>query len=301
MVRKFLARFLRGGVDGEERPALITPERVQDLFDYGRRHDVSGIALEESEATGLARLIDWQPDVRDWTIRVATMRFAAGDQIVIPPHIKWSDNPHFRYAGIVDGVLEFRSGDNGESAWFLAEAATEPRLVEQTAGLFEFWYHRLQLDRIGQQAVEDPAGLGAVTRGSPIRGFNVQSVIYPNHTAPGDPPYTAAELAMLLSRSMDLHWFAEEAAFDHFSVSAVQQGNGDNQDAVAFDFGPFDKDADDFVTRCTVIVRETAGGGFMLLVQDTGAEHAARIKALYDALPGDGYRSPGGKRPGDDA
>jgi hypothetical protein len=98
----------------------------------------------------------------------------------------------------------------------------------------------------------------------------------------------------LLSRSIDIHWFAKEPEFEQHSVTAVQQGNGDNQDAFAFDFGPFDSDLDDFEKRMTVIVRETAGGGFMLLIEDTGSAHGAKIKALYDALPDGGYRLPGG-------
>lgn len=67
-------------------------------------------------------------------------------------------------------------------------------------------------------------------------------------------------------------------------------GNDANEDAVGFDFGPFDRATDDFTHRYTVIVRETAGGGFMLLIQDGATAFADKTRALFKAVAADPER-----------
>jgi hypothetical protein len=290
VVSKFFKMLFRMGSAPGPTQSFVTISKVCELFQYGRDHGCQGLSLSEDEVKGPLRLIDWQADAKDWTILVANNTFEIGDKIVIPPHIKWSDNPHFRYVGIVNDRLEFRTSDDGESAWFLAAETSNSEVVEQIDAFFKFWYLRLQLQQSGQQTTEVAAGIETVTRGSPIRGFKVVSLIYPNHIASDAEPFTARELAMLLSRSMDIDWFAPTPEFEHFAVSEVRIGNSGNDDAHGFDFGPVDQDNDDFVDRNTVIVRETAGGGMMLLVEETAEKYGAQIKILYEGLPDTGHR-----------
>ena len=290
-MRKLLANLFRGGSDECDPACAVTLHRLHQLFEYGYRHNRNGLSLSEDEADGLARLIDWQAEPRDWTIRVASNRFQVGDQIVIPPHIKWSNNPHFRYVGIANGTFEFRSGDHGQSAYFLADVTADPDVIREIEQLFAFWYERLQLSLPRAGDGVELSEFSSLTRDAPIRGFAVLLAIYPNHETAQGTPFTAQELATLLARSVDRNWFAAEEEFDHFAVSGVVQGNAENSDCHAFDFGPFDQDSDDFQARHTVIVRETAGGGFMLLVQQqTVLESGARLKELFEALVSSGDR-----------
>jgi hypothetical protein len=295
MFKKFISILRSREPDREDTELYVTPVRMGEVFEFGRSRGITGFAFPETEAIGLARIIDWQPDTQAWTVRVDAKPFKVGDQVSIPPHIKWSSYPHFRYVGLIKDALEFRSGDGGESAWFLAQPTREPATLREIDTLFEYWHSQLSSRRTGRQLEEELFDLGIATRATPINGFTVLSVTYPNHLHANDPPYTAVELATLLARSMDLQWFGTDKRFDGYSVTAVQQGNGENSDAYAFDFGPFEEEEDDFEWRFTVIVRETAGGGFMLLIDDVGGEHSAKIKALYDALPNQEYRLPGGR------
>jgi hypothetical protein len=290
VVSKFFKTLFRMGSAPGPTQSFVTISKVLELFEYGQKHGFHGMTLSEDEVKGPQRLMDWQANAKDWTILVANNAFDVGNKIVIPPHIKWSDNPHFRYIGIVNDNLEYRTSDNGGSAWFLAHKTSYPEVVEQIDAFFKFWYLRLQLQQSGQQITEVAAGIETVTRSSPIRGFKVVSLIYPNHIASDAEPFTARELAMLLSRSMDIDWFAPTPEFEHFAVSEVRIGNSGNDDAHGFDFGPVDQDNDDFVDRNTVIVRETAGGGMMLLVEETAEKYSAQIKILYECLPDTGNR-----------
>ena len=289
----FVKRLLTIGFGTRGVNPFVTPEKIGRLFEYGQIHGISGISLADTDATGLAQIINWQPDSRDWTIGVATKSFKIGDQIVIPPHIKWSNNPHFCYVGIVNNAIEFRSSDTGGSAWFLADETSEPKHVEQITALFKFWYLRLQVHQGGQQTSGYPGGLENVTRDSPIRGFKALSVIYPNHTTPQDTPFTARELSDLLSRSMDIEWFSHDPKFNHFSVSSRYRGIADEPDAYGFNFGPFDEETDKFLSRCVVVVRETAGGGFMVLISGDCSDYGPRIRDLFVKLPAQIFRLTG--------
>jgi hypothetical protein len=293
---KFLKRLFRIGSAPSPVQLFVTIDKVHALFAYGRDQGCQGLGLSEDEVMGPQRLMDWQADTKDWTILVASKSFAVGDEIVIPPHIKWSNNPHFRYIGIVNGALEFRTGDNGESAWFLANVTSNPEVVEEISAFFKFWYDRLQLQHNEQPTEQPIAGLASLTRDTPIRGFKVITVIYPNHKTSKKAPYTVRELARLLSRTMDINWFAKTPEFEHFAVTDVSIGSSRDEDAFGFDFGPFDQDSGEFLTRSTVIVRETAGGGMMLLVEETAYIYNAKLKTLYEELPEAGHRLPEKRR-----
>jgi hypothetical protein len=74
------------------------------------------MSLTEGQAQGLGRHIAWQVEARDWTIKVEAKGFKLGDEIIVPPHIKWSANPVFAYVGIVGDAVEFRYGSDQDSA-----------------------------------------------------------------------------------------------------------------------------------------------------------------------------------------
>lgn len=129
-----------------------------------------------------------------------------------------------------------------------------------------------------------------MTSGTSIRGFTVVTVIYPNHAAPDGAPYSARELAMLLARSMDNNWFVAGSPVARFALTDLYPGQAAGRGVYGFDFGPHDDDRDDFEARYTVLVRETTGGGFMLLAADEAQQFVPRLLELYKALPegGDG-------------
>lgn len=273
----------------EKSPDLfISVERLHQLFAFGRSQDTSGLSLSEEEAIGLQRSISWEAEPKDWTIRVAIKSFAVGDKIKLPAFVQWSNNPQFRYVGIVDGRLEFRVGKAGESAYFVADVTTNADEIAEINALFKVWYERLKLD---QPSPGLPQGLQSVTTtDTPIRGFSVLQIGYPNHILQLDPPYSAQELATRLSYQMEVDWFAKDLPYEHFRVSAVAQGMEPHKDAYWFDFGLFNKKANEFDNRHTLIVRPTAGGGFMLLLQNSGEKYADEIRPLFANIMETGER-----------
>ena len=153
--------------------------------------------------------------------------------------------------------------------WFGPLKSVEPRPPEPT-----------------QTGEAEPTGSS-----TPIRGFTVLRIDYPNHLHPEAKPLTNYDIAIRLSYDMDVEWFADDHDLDHFATSVPIQGNSDNEDAFGFDFGPCDPDTDTdtdhFVERYTVIVRETAGGGFMLLIQDSAIAYGDKVRELFDAVVAD--------------
>jgi hypothetical protein len=127
---------------------------------------------------------------------------------------------------------------------------------------------------------------------TPIRGFTVLRIDYPNHLHPEAKPLTNYDIAIRLSYDMDVEWFANDAELQHFGTTMPVQGNDQNEDAFGFDFGPCDPETetDDFTHQYTVIVRETAGGGFMLLIQDSAIAFSDKIRELFDAVVADRAR-----------
>jgi hypothetical protein len=282
MLRKL--RSILAAKPGCQSGAVVTVEKIRHVFQYGTRRNWSGMSLTEGQAQGLGRHIAWQVEARDWTIKVEAKGFKLGDEIIVPPHIKWSANPVFAYVGIVGDAVEFRYGSDQDSAWFLCPQASLSDDIRKIEAIFQFWYERLGLP----QSLEDDAHRPnfvelIVSSSSPIRGFRVLSLQYPNHIQPDLIPFTARELAACLSRDMAAEGFEPT----RFAVSEVAQGTGDHADAYWFEFGPYEASAD---IRYALIVRETAGGGFMLLVQDTGVNYGPVITDLFKKIVGSNTR-----------
>ncbi|MDT2020473.1 hypothetical protein [Methylocella sp. CPCC 101449] len=283
-----IAKRLWGSRGRAQPSSVVTVDKMREVFAYGAEKGVTGLSLPEQEVRGnktqnLARLIDWQAEPRDWTIKVAIKQFQLGDTLVIPPHIKWSANPLFAYVGIVDGAVEFRCGNDRASAWFLCPKAEQAEDISKIETLFQFWYDKFGLPQslTGGAASVDGATTASDT---PIRGFKVFAHRYPNHTSSPRVTLSAPQLAEALSREMDVAWFGTTPEMTHFAVTDLSPGTGDHEGAIAFDFGPYDESAEGFTTRHTVIVRTTAGGGFMLLVQDAAAAYGPKVADFFDKV-----------------
>jgi hypothetical protein len=121
----------------------------------------------------------------------------------------------------------------------------------------------------------------------PFRGFTVLGIAYPNHIQPEAEPLTAYDVALRLSHDMDVDWFANDHDLKHYACTGPVRGNDETDIAFGFDFGPFDHAVDDFTDRYTVIVRETAGGGFMLLLEDNAFAFVDKTRALFEAIIAD--------------
>lgn len=265
---------------GTRPPHGVTVEKIRQIFAYGLKYNVKGISLSESEVSGLARLMDLQHGPNDLTIRVACKSFEVGQKVLIPPHIKWSNNPEFAYVGIVDDAVEFRYGTDKSSAWYLCPVASSSADRRKVEDLFQFWYERLALPG---SLNETPDFTGMSIASDPFPGFSVLSLRYPNHSESGQD-VRAEELATRLSRAMDVDWFGKTPDISHFAVSELTS-YGDDSDEYAFDFGPFDEAADDFTNRHTVVVRQTAGGGMMLLIQNAAkAPYGGIVKNLFEQI-----------------
>jgi hypothetical protein len=134
-----------------------------------------------------------------------------------------------------------------------------------------------------------PNGASGVSS-TPIRGFTVLALAYPNHLNPKTSAMTAYDIAFRLCHDLDVRCFGNDPELKHFSVTQPMHGNADNEESFVFDFGPFDKATDDFGHRYTVIVRETAGEGFMLLIQDGAMAYADIARTLFEVIVADPTR-----------
>ena len=119
---------------------------------------------------------------------------------------------------------------------------------------------------------------------SPIRGFTVLSIAYPNHLHPDCRPMSNCDIAPRLCHDMAVNWFGKDLLFAHFGVTGPLRGNAENDDAFGFEFGPYDDTSETLKHDYTVIVRETAGGGFMLLIRNNAMAFAAKIRELFDVV-----------------
>lgn len=72
----------------------------------------------------------------------------------VPAHIKWSNNPVFAYAGIVEGEVQYRYGEEGGSDFCLCPVTTKPSDIARIAALFECHYHYLGLPQAIEQERE---------------------------------------------------------------------------------------------------------------------------------------------------
>jgi hypothetical protein len=89
---------------------------------------------------------------------------------------------------------------------------------------------------------------------------------------------------------LDVEWFGNDVELRHFGCTKPVRGNDENEDAFGFDFGPYDQDIGNFSCRHTIIVRETAGGGFMLLIEDAAFAFANKTRALFELIVEDTER-----------
>lgn len=265
---------------GARPPSSVTVEKIRQVFAYGLKYDLTGIELSEHEASGLARMIDFQHEPRDFTIRVALKGFEIGQRVVIPPHIKWSKHPEFAYVGIVDDAVELRYGTEVSSAWYLCPVASNPQDKRKVEALFQFWYERLGLPE-SLDTSESPDLTNMATVSEPFPGFAVLSLRYAERPEVGRG-VTAQDLATRLGYAMDVNWFDENPDLSHFGVTEVTKRGADG---CGFDFGPYDESVEDFSERYAVVIRQTAGGGVMLLIQDAAkASYGETVKGLFEGI-----------------
>ena len=114
------------------------------------------------------------------------------------------------------------------------------------------------------------------------------ALCYPDHLGRVGPPGTRNDLALRLARDMDVAWFANSPDFEHSAVSDFYEVRDptDGEQALAFDFGPYDPSADEFITSDMIILRDTAGGGIMLLVQNSAGERMEKISSPLENIVG---------------
>lgn len=271
MFRKIRNLFVR-----PKKKESITVEKLRQMLTYAERHGLMDISLPEETATGLGSFIEFHPTARMHTVRTASQGFEEGQDIMIPPQISWSNDSEFAYAGIIDDQIQLRYGTEANSLWYLCPIATHSSKKAIVENLFQSWYERLDLP--GSLTSENRKVLpGAmISTSTTIRGFSMLSLQYPNHRDPA-AGLTSERLAYRLAYAMDVEWFGTSEDMQHFAVTEPRAGKAGDIVGYGVEFGPYDEEADEFNTRHTVIIRETAGGGFMLLLQ-TEAE------ALYGKI-----------------
>jgi hypothetical protein len=179
--------------------------------------------------------------------------------------------------GAPDGtLLEFgKEMHNGEKKLSTEEIAQIVEDIKEASELLRtkiLFKHEFEVEPVGS--------------GTPIRGFTVLSIAYPNHLHTDSKHMSNYDIALRLSHDIDVEWFGNDPAFGHFGTTLPLQGNSENEEAFGFDFGP----SDDRSKYCTVIVRETAGGGFMLLLQNEALEFSEKVTELFNGIIADTER-----------
>jgi hypothetical protein len=134
MMFEFIKKFFA-------RNDFISIGKFHEVIEYSKINSCGGWTPQNAETSKLGYNLGLQSKPEAWTIRVDDAKFRIGDQIVIPPHIKWGNSPYFRYVAVIDDALELRSGDDGQSAWFLADVTANDQTTREIDCLFRAWYN----------------------------------------------------------------------------------------------------------------------------------------------------------------
>jgi len=118
----------------------ITTEQVEQLFAYGKMHQLSAASMPATNRfQKLGAHMAWE----------AEPGFYKGYQSIrpqtVPAHVKWHNNPLFAYVGVVEGELEYRYSEGSGAAWYICPVTTQPEHIQLIDRIFQAWYQHLNL------------------------------------------------------------------------------------------------------------------------------------------------------------
>lgn len=118
----------------------ITVEKIQQLFEYGKRENIIGTGDESlREKYKVGDLINWEN--KEY--------YYEGYKDIpaqnVPPNIKWSNNPIFAYVSILDNKVRYHYSENGGSAVYICPITTNTEHIKLIDEIFEHYYNNFGL------------------------------------------------------------------------------------------------------------------------------------------------------------
>jgi hypothetical protein len=114
----------------------ITVEKIQHLFEYGKRENLIGTgdeSLRGKYKTG--HQIRWETESK---FRKAYNDIPAQ---TVPPHIQWGNNPFFAYVSILENKVQYHWSEDGGSAVFICPTTTNTEHIKIIDEIFEHYYN----------------------------------------------------------------------------------------------------------------------------------------------------------------
>ena len=122
----------------------ITVEKIQHLFEYGKRENLIGTGDESLRGKyKVGHLISWE----------AEPYFYKGYKDIpaqtVPANIKWSNNPVFAYVSILDNKVQYHYSEDCGSAVFICPTTTNTEHLKFIDEIFEHAAYNIVNGNVG--------------------------------------------------------------------------------------------------------------------------------------------------------
>lgn len=121
----------------------ITVEKIQQLFEYGKRENLIGTKDDSLKGKyKVGHIIDWKSEEH---------YFKGYNDIPaqnVPAHIKWSNNPIFAYVSILDNKVQYHYREDGGSAVYICPITTDTEHIKFIDEIFEHYYNKFGLPNV---------------------------------------------------------------------------------------------------------------------------------------------------------
>ncbi|RZK56114.1 MAG: hypothetical protein EOO91_12740 [Pedobacter sp.] len=142
----FLKKLFGQTEPDENYEPKITVEKIQQLFEYGKRENLIGTG--DDNLIGKYKVghqIRWETESK---FRKAYNDIPAQ---TVPPHIQWGNNPVFGYVSILDNKVQYHYAEDGGSAVFICPITTNTEHIKFIDEIFEHYYNKFGLPNVLNQ------------------------------------------------------------------------------------------------------------------------------------------------------
>lgn len=142
----FLKKLFGQTEPDENYEPKITVEKIQQLFEYGKRENLIGTGDDNLRGKyKVGHQIRWETESK---FRKAYNDIPAQ---TVPPHIQWGNNPVFAYVSILDNKVQYHWSENGGSAVFICPTTSNTEQIKSIDEIFEHYYNKFGLPNVLSQ------------------------------------------------------------------------------------------------------------------------------------------------------